>query len=111
MAKKNEISLSDFNELIMFRQPDRVKSGKGQVKEIFTDYRKALVSITQRGNFEKKEGERMNLPGTLSIAGHYDSGVNTTFRILWNSTDYNITSITPDQHRRYMEITAEKVFE
>lgn len=111
MAKKNEITLSDFDELIMFRKPYRDKSSKGQVKETWTDYRKALVSIDQSGNVEKKEGKRMNLPGSLSIAGHYDSGVDTTFRILWNSEEYNILSITPDQHRRYMEITAEKVFE
>lgn len=111
MAKKNGISLSDFNELIMFRQPNREKSAKGQVKETWSDYRKALVSITQLGNAEKEEGKRMNLPGTLNLEGHYDSGIDTTFRILWNSTEYNITSITPDKFRRFMEITAEKVFE
>ncbi len=111
MGKKNGISLSEFNELIMFRKPDREKTSKGQVKESWIDYRKALVSIDQSGNSEKKEGKRMNLPGTLSIAGHYESGIDTTFRILWNSVEYNILSITPDQHKRYMEIVAEKVFE
>lgn len=105
------ISLKDFNELIMFRHPDRVKSGKGQVKETFTDYRKALVKIVELGNDEQKEGERMNLPGVLTVSGHYDSGVNSTFRILWNSVEYNITSITPVQNRRYMVIRAEKVFD
>ena len=111
MGKKNGISLSSFNELIMFRQPSRDKSPKGQVKETWIDYRKALVSIDQSGNSEKKEGKRMNLPGTLSIAGHYDSAIDTTFRILWNLVEYNILSITPDQHKRYMEIVAKKVFE
>lgn len=105
------ISLKDFNELIMFRQPDRVKSGKGQVKETFTDYRKALVKIVESGNDEQKEGERMNLPGVLTISGHYDSGVNSTFRVLLNTVEYNITSITPVQNRRYMVIRAEKVFD
>lgn len=105
------ISLREFNELIMFRQPDRVKSGKGQVKETFTDYRKALVKIVESGNDEQKEGDRMNLPGVLTVSGHYDSGVNSTFRVLWNSVEYNITSITPVQNRRYMVIRAEKVFE
>lgn len=105
------ISVREFNELIMFRQPDRVKSGKGQVKETFTDYRKALVKIVESGNDEQKEGDRMNLPGVLTVSGHYDSGVNSTFRVIWNSVEYNITSITPVQNRRYMVIRAEKVFD
>jgi len=105
------ISLREFNELIMFRQPVRTKSAKGQVKETWTDYRKALVKIVESGNDEQKEGDRMNLPGVLTISGHYDSGVTSTFRILWNSIEYNITSITPVQNRRFMVIRAEKVFE
>ena len=105
------ISLRDFNELIMYRQPSRAKSAKGQVKETWTDYRKAIVKIIESGNDEQKEGDRMNLPGVLTISGHYDSGVNTTFRVLWNSVEYAITSITPVQYHRFMVVRAEKVFE
>ena len=105
------ISVKDFNELIMFRQPSRGKSSKGQVKETWTDYRKALVEIIESGNDEQEEGNRMNLPGVLTISGHYDSGVNTTFRVLRNTVEYAITSITPLQNRRFMIVRAEKVFE
>jgi head-tail adaptor len=105
------ISVREFNELIIFRQPDRIKSGKGQVKETWTNYRKALVKIIESGNDERKEGDRINLPGVLTVSGHYDSGVNSTFRIIWNTVEFNITSITPVQNRRYMVIRAEKVFE
>lgn len=111
MAKKVGISIGSFNELIMFRQPEREKSGKGQVKETWSDYRKALVNIDQYGNSEKEEGKRMNVVGSIRVEGHYDSGINNTFRIQWNSTDYNILSIVPDANRRFMEITAEKVSE
>lgn len=95
----------------MFRQPARVKSTKGQVKETWTDYRKALVEIILSGNDEKREGERMNLPGLLTINAHYDSGVNTTFRITYNNEDYNILSVTPVQNRLFMVVRAEKVFD
>lgn len=105
------VSVKDFNELIMFRQPSRDKSTKGQVKETWTDYRKALVKVIESGNDEQKEGDRMNLPGVLTISCHYDSGVDTTFRVLWNTVEYAITSITPVQNRRFMVIRAEKVFE
>jgi len=105
------ISVKDFNELIMFRQPARVKSDKGQVKETWSDYRKALVKIVESGNDEKEEGERMNLPGVLTISGHYDSGVKNTFRIIWNTVEYNIISIAPIQNRRFMILRADRVFD
>jgi hypothetical protein len=105
------ISLREFNELITWRQPDRDKSSKGQVKETWTDYRKALVKIFESGNEEQKEGQRMNAPGVLNISGHYDSGVDLTFRVIWNNVEYAVTSITPVQNRRYMIVKAEKIFE
>lgn len=105
------ISVRDFKELIQYRQPLRTKTSKGQVIETFVDFRKALVKITESGNEERQEGERMNLPGTLTIAGHYDSDIDTLFRITWNAIEYNITAITPAQNRRFMVVTATKVFE
>jgi len=107
----DKISINNFQEYIMYRQPARLKSDKGQVKEIWTDYRKALVEIVQTNNDERKEGDRINLPGTLIINAHYDSGINTTFRVVYGTDIYNITSITPVQNRLFMVVRADKVFD
>lgn len=107
----DKLSIGEFNQLIMFRQPAAAMSGKGQVKETFTDYRKALVKIEESANEERKEGDRLNSPGALTITGHYDSGVLNTFRLIWNTVEYNITAITPDANHRFMVVRAEKVFD
>lgn len=105
------IKIAEFNELILFQAPVRTKSTKGQMKETWSDYRKAIVKIDRSNMDERLQGDRINLPGNLLITGHYDSGLTTKHRISFESEYYNILSIEPLQARRFMRLNATKIFD
>ena len=107
----DKITINDFTELIMYRVPLRAKNSKGQVVESWTNYRKALVRIDAGNSDEFKEGEKIFLPGTLTISAHNESFLTNTWRISYLGDEYNILSITPTPNRMFVSIRATKIFD
>lgn len=100
-----------FDTLISYYQPTRTADSFGQKKEVFTEFQKAFVSLENRSGDEDIRAERVEWTGVITLLGHYVTGVDTTFRVLYDGDYYNIVDVEPVDRKRWMKVRIEKITE
>jgi len=111
MSKDKESLINQMNEYAMLLKPTREKSESGQYVETYSDYKKILAKIERNSSGEDEDGKRLDLSEVLTFTCFNYSGVDATYRVLYEGVEYGLLE-NPElfNYRIFMKFSAAKVF-
>lgn len=97
-----------FREKVIFQSSARTLSARGVPELTWTTQATMFAEVEEAGASEAVINENIDAQRTITVRCYKVANLNHSWRILWDSVYWDITSVSPETGRPFVRITATK---
>jgi len=100
-----------FRQKVILQRSSRTLSGRGVPQHTWTTAATLLAEVVENGSAESVVNQNISMQRTITVRCYKVSDMDASWRLQWGGDLWNITSITPEQDRPFVELTCTRIMQ
>ena len=96
--------IGSLRHRVKFQQLQKLPDGQGGFTHSWVDYATVWARVKAVTGKETIEADRLVSIADFKVTVRYRNDIDDTMRVVWNSKNYQILSVQPDEKEKYMTL-------